>query len=58
MSLILHNNLSYDDIKILNNIANYNDNLQITNNNLYKYNMLNLLYHDRNIIYLLVHFES
>ena len=37
MSLILHNNLSYDDIKILNNIANYNDNLQITNNNLYKY---------------------
>jgi hypothetical protein len=37
MSLILNNNLSYDDIKILNNIANYHNNLRITNNNLYKY---------------------
>ena len=37
MSLILYNNLSYDDIKILNNIAKYNDNMQITNNNIYKY---------------------
>ena len=37
MSLILYNNLSYDDIKTLNNIAKYNDNMQITNNNIYKY---------------------
>jgi hypothetical protein len=37
MSLILDNNLSYDDIKTLNNIAKYNDNMQITNNNIYKY---------------------
>ena len=37
MSLILNNNLSYDDIKILNNIANYHNNLRITNNNIYKY---------------------
>jgi hypothetical protein len=37
MSLILNNSLSYDDIKILNNIAKFNDNMQITNNNIYKY---------------------
>lgn len=37
MSIILNNYLSYDEIKLLNDIAKYDNNMDITHNKIYKY---------------------
>ena len=37
MSLILNNYLSYDDMIIFNDIANYHNDINITNNKMYEY---------------------
>jgi len=54
MSLILNNNISYDDMKILNDIANYQNDIDINSKKMYSYiknnTQINYLIEDDNFL--------